>query len=67
MTELTTLEKIKLYTTIEVGEILGVSKYTVRDWIRNGYMEAIQTGRTYRVAQYMIDDFLEINSTKFGE
>jgi excisionase family DNA binding protein len=65
MTDQTTLEKIRLYTTIEVADMLGVTKYIVRDWIKNGHMEAIKAGRVYRIAQYMIDDFMEINSTKF--
>ena len=49
----------KYYTPEETGEILRLSKFTIRHYIRNGRLEATKMGRCWRVAESTIKDVLE--------
>lgn len=41
----------KYYTTKEIAQRYGVTATSVRVWIRNGELPAIQIGNSYRVKQ----------------
>ncbi len=58
---------MKVYTTKEVAELLSIKETTVREYIRNGEMEASRLGRMYRVTEEQVKDFLKKTSTKREE
>ena len=42
----------------EVAEELRVHPETVRQWIRDGELDAFDTGRGYRISRADLDDFV---------
>lgn len=60
------MEKIteKYLTCEDVAERYGVKKLTVWGWIREKKLNAIQTGKLYRIRQRDLEDFESIRSTK---
>ena len=48
----------KIYTVKQVASQLQVDTKTVRKWIRDGELKAIDIGGEYRVRQAALDDFL---------
>jgi excisionase family DNA binding protein len=38
-----------LFTTGQAARILGVSRYTVRDWVRHGQVPSIRFGKRYMI------------------
>ena len=54
----------KLYTVKEAGDILGLSKYTVRDRIRKGQIKAIRvdgrgTNGEYRIEETELERYIQ--------
>ncbi len=49
----------KLLTVAQVAEALQVSHETVRIWIRNGELEAVDIGNEYRISKDDLNDFLK--------
>ena len=49
----------KIYTVKQVASQLQVDTKTVRKWIRDGELKAIDIGGEYRVRQTALDDFLK--------
>jgi putative molybdopterin biosynthesis protein len=45
----------KLYTIKEVAEHLKVTEITIRNWIRDGNLEAHKIGNNIRITQTEID------------
>jgi excisionase family DNA binding protein len=41
----------KLYTVTEVAEVFQVSEYTVREWCKNGTLDAVKPGKSWRVPE----------------
>jgi excisionase family DNA binding protein len=57
-------EQQSFFTPREVSELLRVSVYTVRRWIRQGYLPAYKVGRGWRVSAKAIDQWLnQLEST----
>lgn len=48
-----------LLTTHEVVELLRVKEATVRRWIRDGELPAVNLGRDWRVAVIQLEEFLK--------
>jgi excisionase family DNA binding protein len=48
----------KIYTVEEVASKLRVDARTVRKWIRNGDLAAIDVGREYRIRSTALDEFI---------
>jgi excisionase family DNA binding protein len=48
-----------LLTTHEVAELLKIKEATVRRWIRDGDMPAVNLGRDWRVAVIQLEEFLK--------
>lgn len=44
--------------TPEIAELLGVTDQTVRNEIQRGRLPAIRVGRTYRVLQSDVDEYI---------
>ena len=41
----------KLYTVAEVAKIFAVTPYTVRLWCRDGTLDAVKPGKSWRVPE----------------
>ena len=54
----------KVYTCNEIAERYGVKISTVYKWIRDGAMEAIRIGKSYRVKESEVIAFEERNNTR---
>ncbi|MEM3485148.1 MAG: helix-turn-helix domain-containing protein [Candidatus Methanomethyliaceae archaeon] len=52
-----TLEK--LYTIAEVAEYLKVKERTVKEWIWRKKLKAIKVGKSWRVSESALREFLE--------
>lgn len=50
-------------TVEEVAEELRVHPETVRQWIRDGELDAFDTGRGYRISRTDLDDFIQRRKT----
>lgn len=48
----------QFYTVKDVAELLKIGEATVRHWIRDGELRAIDVGREWRVAPIDLEDFL---------
>lgn len=48
----------------EVAELLRVGEVTVRHWIRDGSLRAINVGREWRIAPKDLERFLQIHATR---
>lgn len=55
-----------LMTTHEVAELLKVREATVRKWIRDGELVAIQLHREWRVAVRHLEEFVAERLTSDG-
>lgn len=54
----------KIYTLREVQEILGVTQRTLYRWIDNGSLKAFKAGRTWRVSEEALQEFIDNGGTK---
>jgi putative molybdopterin biosynthesis protein len=50
-------------TPQEVSELLRVSVYTVRRWIKDGDLPAYKVGRGWRISETEIDEWLRDNQS----
>ena len=48
-----------LYSVRDVAEMLNVTTATVRNWVKNGSLKAIQVGSTVRFKQEVINKVIE--------
>jgi excisionase family DNA binding protein len=55
-----------LLTTHEVAELLKVKEATVRKWIRDGELPAIQFHREWRIAVRHLEEFITARLTSVG-
>lgn len=54
----------KLLTVNEVAENLQISIRQVRNYTASGAIQIIRLGRSIRISQNALEDFLETNTTK---
>lgn len=55
----------KQYLTVEdIADLLGVSVDTVRNWIKQGRLEAYKVGRDYRISNEQFEKFMEARRTR---
>lgn len=59
-----TLEHQSFLTPQEVSDILRVSVYTVRRWIKEGDLPAYKVGRGWRISGAAIDEWLGQHQSK---
>lgn len=50
-------------TVKDISELLKIGEATVRHWIRDGDLRAIDLGREWRVAPVDLEDFLQRHQT----
>lgn len=58
------LEPTIFLTPKEVSEILRLNVLTVYDYIRNGELEAVRLGRSYRIEEKELQKFIQMHLTK---
>lgn len=58
------LDKEKFYTTDEVAEKLNIEKEVIRDLIRKGELYAIKIGKSYRITDSDLQEFLTDRYTR---
>jgi excisionase family DNA binding protein len=54
----------KTFSCEDVAERYGVKKITVWDWIRKGKLNAIKTGKIYRIRATDLEEFENARNTK---
>ena len=59
--------RLRYLTVAEVAETMRVSKMTVYRLARSGDLPAVRVGRSYRVPQDALDDFLASSPAALGE
>lgn len=45
-------------TAAEIAEVLHLSPYTIRSWLRRGVLESSKVGREFRVKKSVFDAYL---------
>lgn len=50
---------VKVYTTVEVQDILKITQRTLYRYIKAGQIKAIKMGREWRITEEALKDFLE--------
>lgn len=53
------MDKIKVYTTDEVLEILQVTKRSLYNYIKADQIKAVKIGREWRITEKALNEFLE--------
>ncbi len=53
------LAEVKFLTVAEVASVMRVSKMTVYRLVHAGTLPAVQVGRSYRVPEQAVHDYLE--------
>ena len=48
----------RLFSVAEVAERLGMSKYTISDWIKAGRLKATRIGRFWRIRESDLEAFI---------
>jgi excisionase family DNA binding protein len=56
-------EKIEWLTVDQIANELGVHPDTIREYIRDGLLKAVQLKRTYRIRRSDYEDFLKRRET----
>lgn len=59
MTEEKNFSDVRFLTVSEVADVMRVSKMTVYRLIHSGEMPAVQFGRSYRVPESAVTDYLK--------
>lgn len=51
---------MKVYTALDIANMLKVNKITVIRWIKLGKLKAFMLGKQYRITQEQLDDFIKL-------
>lgn len=57
-------ENVKWLTVEQIANELGVHPDTIRDYIRQGLLKAVQLKRTYRIRRSDYESFLKDRETR---
>lgn len=57
------MPKDEYQTVRDVADRLKVAEATVRQWIRDGHLRAIDVGKGWRIADADLEDFLRAHET----
>jgi excisionase family DNA binding protein len=60
------MPSVQYQTVRQVADLLKVSEVTVRRWIRDGELRAIDIGKGWRIGSDDLDMFLERHATQPG-
>ena len=53
------MTSVKVYSLDEVAEILQLTKRTLYSYVKDGKLKAIKVGKSWRVTEESLRDFLE--------
>lgn len=53
------LSEVRFLTVAEVAQTMRVSKMTVYRLVHNGELEAVRVGRSFRVPDFAVDEYLK--------
>lgn len=56
----------RFYTYFTAAQLLGVSERTVFTWVRRGQLNAMRVGRTVRISEAAIREFVAKNQSRAG-
>ena len=54
----------RFLTVKDIADLIQVGEATVRNWIRQGELNAVDVGREWRVAPRDLEDFIERHSAR---
>jgi excisionase family DNA binding protein len=57
----------KVLTPEEAAELLQVSPFTVRKWLRSGKLKGVKAGRVWRIREKDLIEFLEESQKRLEE
>ncbi len=60
---MSSLSEIKFLTVAEVAAVMRVSKMTVYRLVHSGELPAVRVGRSYRVSEQAVHDYLRDSYT----
>lgn len=60
------MEEIKLYTAEETAAILKVTRRTMYNYITSGKIKAVKAGRSWRITEEAIREFLSLSTSQNG-
>ena len=66
MTTVAKLSESRFLTVQEVADLMRVSSMTVYRLIKSGELRAVRVGRSFRVRQEDVDQYLEASYTQAG-
>lgn len=52
------LEEMRLYTVTEIAPVLGVSRVTLKSYIKGGRLKAVKVGGKWKISQDAIRRFI---------
>nr|WP_219665043.1 helix-turn-helix domain-containing protein [Streptomyces bambusae] len=52
------MHEVKFLTVAEVASVMAVSKMTVYRLVHNGHLPAIRVGRSFRVPEHAVHEYL---------
>jgi excisionase family DNA binding protein len=58
---------MKLLTVLEVGQILRISKNSVRKLVRRGRLKAIRFGRAFKIKQQDLEEFISKSENRVSD
>ena len=61
---MSSLSEIKFLTVAEVAKVMRVSKMTVYRLVHSGELASVQVGRSFRIPERAVHDYLQMG---FGE
>ena len=53
------ISEVKFLTVAEVAAVMRVSKMTVYRLVHNGELPAVRVGRSFRVSEHDVDEYLK--------
>lgn len=60
------MSEVKFLTVAEVAEMMRVSKMTVYRLVHNGDLPAVRVGRSFRVSEKDVDEYLKSSFYQTG-
>ena len=63
---MSSLSEVKFLTVAEVAAVMRVSKMTVYRLVHSGEMTAVRVGRSFRVPEHVVHDYLRGAFTEAG-
>jgi excisionase family DNA binding protein len=60
------LSEVRFLTVAEVAQTMRVSKMTVYRLVHNGELEAVRVGRSFRVPEPAVDEYLKKSYFRAG-